>query len=107
MVGVNLGATAIVVATVTGMNRVGRGFLHRRFAAMVRQLAVDKEIERSEAEAELIAGAKIVAIARVGVYLAVGVKCNRLDSWGGGWSFWVTRVVRPAFATVILCENVV
>lgn len=54
-----------------GLNRVARGFLHRRFAGMVRQFAVDEEIERSEAEAAVVGGAVRLAKTRVDMYLAV------------------------------------
>lgn len=60
-----------------GLNRVGRGFLHRSFAAMVRQFALDEEIERSEAEAALIGVAKSLANIRAQLYLTVGGE--------GGW----------------------
>ncbi|CAM9575821.1 unnamed protein product, partial [Scytosiphon promiscuus] len=53
----------------SGLNRVARGFLHRRFAGMMRQVAVDREIERSEAEAGAVAGAVRTATTRAAMYL--------------------------------------
>ncbi|CAM9244707.1 unnamed protein product, partial [Ectocarpus sp. 13 AM-2016] len=52
-----------------GLNRVARGFLHRRFARMVRQFAVDGEITRSEAEAAAVGGAVRLTTTRVDMYL--------------------------------------
>lgn len=66
-----LGAYGNLLAVRVGLNRVARGFLHRRFAAMVRQFAVDGEIDRSEAEAAAVGGAVRLATARVDMYLTV------------------------------------
>lgn len=54
-----------------GLNRVARGFLHRRFAGMLGQFAVDNEIDRSQKEAEMVGRAVRLAIARVDMYLTV------------------------------------
>ncbi|CAM9441311.1 unnamed protein product [Ectocarpus sp. 4 AP-2014] len=54
---------------VLGLNRVARGFLHRRFAGMVRQFAVDGEISRCEAEAAAVGGAVRLTTTRVDMYL--------------------------------------
>lgn len=55
--------------------------MHRRFAAMVRQFALDEEIKRSEEEAALIGVAKSLANTRAELYLTVreGVR-----GWVGG-----------------------
>ncbi|CAM9599430.1 unnamed protein product, partial [Laminaria digitata] len=54
-----------------GLNRVARGFLHRRFAGMLGQFAVDNEIDRSQKEAEMVGRAVRLAIGRVDMYLTV------------------------------------
>lgn len=50
---------------------MARGFLHRRFAGMLGQFAVDNEIDRSQKEAEMVGRAVRLAIARVDMYLTV------------------------------------
>lgn len=64
-----------------GLNRVGRGFLHRSFAAMVRQAVLDQEIKRSEEEAALIGVAKSLANTRAEFYLTVR---EGRGGWVGG-----------------------
>lgn len=54
-----------------GVNRVSRGFLHRRFGRMIRQFAIDGEIERSEAEAAAIQGVVRLTTTRAEMYLTV------------------------------------
>lgn len=50
---------------------MARGFLHRRFAGMVRQFAVDGEITRCEAEGAAVGGAVRLATTRADMYLTV------------------------------------
>lgn len=62
---------AVIGGYPTGVNRIARGFLHRRFARMVTQYAVDGEIDRSEAEAAAVQSAVRLATTRVDMYLTV------------------------------------
>lgn len=65
----------------SGLNRVARGFLHRRFAGMLAQFAVDNEIDRSQKEAEIVRRAVRLAVARVDMYLTVSLRASKKDRY--------------------------